>query len=97
LSGRHDVLSTDLQSALDAVADHRQVTLRPLSAVLVGYAELAEQRWAAWCRRYRLEALVPAGFAEVLAAVITFADVVLADGAAGMIWRASQRRWLTQR
>jgi len=67
---------TRLSAALQMVADHRQVSIRPLANVLDGYAELAQSRWSAWRNRQALHT-TPEQFADLLDQVITFADPLL--------------------
>lgn len=73
LSRRHPVSASDLRAAIDAVGAHRGADLAPLTDVLDGYADLGQARWIAWRRRSNSDHL-PESFAEVLRAVITFAD-----------------------
>ena len=58
------------------VADHRQVSIRPLADVLDGYADLAQSKWLAWRNRQALHT-TPEQFADLLDQVITFADPLL--------------------
>ena len=67
---------THLSAALQMVADHRQVSIRPLSNVLDGYADLAQSRWSAWRNRQALHT-TPEQFADLIDQVITFADPLL--------------------
>jgi hypothetical protein len=92
LSGTHEVTAADLHAAMATVAAHRQVQLQPLTVVLDGYALIAQMKYAAWRRRHR-RAELPEQFADLLAAVIAFADPVLTDGATGVIWQPGRRAW----
>lgn len=67
---------THLSTSLQMVADHRQVSIRPLADVLDGYAGLAQSRWLAWRNRQALHT-TPEQFADLLDQVITFADPLL--------------------
>ncbi|WP_419915772.1 nucleotidyl transferase AbiEii/AbiGii toxin family protein [Candidatus Poriferisodalis sp.] len=67
---------THLSASLQMVADHRQVSIRPLADVLDGYADLAQSRWSAWRNRQALHT-TPEQFADLLDQVITFADPLL--------------------
>lgn len=67
---------THLSAALQMVADHRHVSIRPLANVLDGYAGLAQSRWSAWRNRQALHT-TPEQFADLLDQVITFADPLL--------------------
>lgn len=67
---------THLSAALQMVADHRQVSIRPLANVLDGYADLAQSRWSAWRNRQALHT-TPEQFADLLDEVIAFVDPLL--------------------
>lgn len=67
---------THLSASLQMVADHRQVSIRPLADVLDGYADLAQSRWSAW-RNRQARHTTPEQFADLLNQVITFADPLL--------------------
>ena len=74
LSRRHWLDGPDLSDSLRRVARHRQVDLVPLAWVLDGYGETGQVRWAAWRRKQQLEDRLPDQFAEVVSAVVSFAD-----------------------
>lgn len=93
LSGRHDLPGAELRAAITTVAAHRQAELRPLAAVLDGFAALAQSRWAGWRRRQRMEQRMPTSFEEVLAQVIAFADPCLLDQVNDRVWLAERRSW----
>jgi Nucleotidyl transferase AbiEii toxin, Type IV TA system len=90
---RHRVGGDDLQQALSVVAGYRQAELFSLRDVLDGYAGLAQARWAAWRRRLRLEDRLPASFAEVLGAVIEFADPASNSDVEHRIWNPADLTW----
>jgi len=92
LSRRHSVSASDLRAAIDAVAAYRNSQLSPLADVLGGYADLARTRWIAWRRRSNSDH-VPESFADVLDAVIAFADPVLDGQVDGMIWDLGAGGW----
>jgi hypothetical protein len=54
LSNHHPVNGTDLQKALNEVAQYRHAELGLLQDALDGYADIAQNTWAAWRRRKRL-------------------------------------------
>ena len=91
-SRRHDVDGTELATALATVATHREIELRPLAIVLVGYADLAEPRYQAWRRKNRGDEL-PEQFDDVLTHVIAFADPAVGGGVAHLTWHASDVTW----
>jgi predicted nucleotidyltransferase component of viral defense system len=93
LARRHDIDGDRLRTSLVKVADHRQISLSPLSTSLEGYEDIAQPRWAAWLKKQRLEATVPTEFRTVLERVDMFADPVIQDEVAGKSWDPAQRRW----
>jgi hypothetical protein len=93
LSRRHSLAGPDLADSVRHVARHRQVELVPLARVLDGYGEIGQDRWAAWRRKQQLEDRLPDQFAEVIAVVVTFADPIIADTAAGLAWDPASGAW----
>jgi hypothetical protein len=86
LSRRHGLAGADLAGSLPHVAHHRQVGLVPLARVLEDYGEIGQARWAAWRKKQQLKVRLPDQFAEVVSAVVTFADPVIAGTASGLSW-----------
>ena len=64
LSHNHTLRGTDIQEAIEQVAAHREADLSALETALVGYADLAQTKWAQWKRKLKLDQL-PDEFAEV--------------------------------
>lgn len=93
LSRRHPLIGADLTDSVRQVARHRQVELLPLARVLEGYGEIGQARWAAWRRKQQLEDRVPYQFAEVVSAVVSFADPVITDTAAALAWDPASGVW----
>lgn len=93
LSGRHPADADQLRGSIQQVASYRRVALTPLATRLDGWADTAQPRWSIWRRKQRLSATVPAQFSDTLAAVITFADPVLAGQASGATWHPGRRSW----
>ena len=93
LSRRHSLAGHDLADSLRRVARHRQIELVLLARVLDGYGEIGQARWAAWRRRQQLEDRLPDQFAEVISAVIMFADPIIAGTAAGLAWDPAGGAW----
>lgn len=93
LSRRHPVAADDLAQAIEEVARHRNVTIRPLAEVLDGFADLGQARWVRWRRRSHFEHL-PDQFAPVLQVVIAFADPVLTGEVDGRAWTPQATAWL---
>ena len=94
LTARHTVDGADLHRALTEVAAYRHVELASLADVLLGYATLAQARWAAWRRKQRLDDRLPASFIEVLDAFVAFADPALTGSVGGLQWDPARRTWL---
>lgn len=92
LSGIHPVTVDALRAAIGTVAAHRGVGLAPLKVVLDEYEAIAQSRYAAWRRRHRRDEL-PAAFADLLSAVIDFADPVLAGQLTEATWEPERRAW----
>ncbi len=68
----HQILS----EAIRKVAEHRRASIQPLSAVLDGFAAIAQPRWQAWRRKQQLTN-TPEQFTDLLAVVVGFADPLL--------------------
>lgn len=86
------VTADALRGAISTVAAHRGVALAPLKVILDGYEAIAQTRYAAWRRRNRREEL-PASFADLLSAVIDFADPVLGGQRSQATWQPERRAW----
>ncbi len=93
LSRRHPLEGAGLAGSLRRVARHRRVDLVPLAAVLDGYGEIAQARWAVWRTKQQLDDRLPLQFAEVLSAVVAFADPVARGTAAGLAWDPAVGVW----
>ena len=92
LTGKHPIEADQLRAAVATVADHRQVELRPLSEVLVGYPDIAQLRWDAWRLKNRRNEL-PEKFEELLDAVQRFSDPVLRRDDGATTWDPNERVW----
>ncbi|BEP16606.1 nucleotidyl transferase AbiEii/AbiGii toxin family protein [Acidothermaceae bacterium B102] len=92
LSGQHPVDGHDLTHALRTVADHRLVTMEPLGPALVGYASVAQPKWAAW-RTKNDRGELPASFGALLETLYDFTDPALAGQVAESTWNPQTRRW----
>jgi hypothetical protein len=82
-----------LRQSLLRVAQYCDIALSSLSAVLTGYAEIAQQRWLAWLRKQRLDSKVPKEFSVVLHVVIVFADPVIVGDVTTGAWNPVDQRW----
>ncbi len=93
LCKRHPVDGTKLVRSIHNVATHRHVLLAPLADVLADYGEIGQQRWIAWRRRQLLEYRLPEQFAEVISAVIRFADPAIAGTITDHTWDPTAGAW----
>ncbi|MDZ5446689.1 nucleotidyl transferase AbiEii/AbiGii toxin family protein [Micromonospora sp. 4G57] len=93
LSCRHDVDGDQLAAAVQRVAEYRVVTPVLLSEALVGFATLAQSRWAAWRRKHRLDDRLPSDFGTVLQQVFALADPALLGNCRGRTWTATAQGW----
>lgn len=81
----HEIDADELRSSLVAVANFRDVILKPLRPHLESMPERAQPRWVAWRNRANWDHDLPPLFADVLNSVACFADPVLE--------KASSSRW----
>ena len=93
LAGTITITDTDLYAALETVAEHRRVMLRPLGTALAGMSGTAQPKWAAWRRKQRLEASTPERFQELLAQCSAFSDPVLSRASIGLNWSPQAMTW----
>lgn len=87
LPGAQLVASTRL------VANYRQATLAPLSAVLDGFGAVAQPRWAAWRTKQKLEDEAPERIDDLVESLIEFADPILDGTAETRRWDPSTGAW----
>lgn len=76
LARTYPFLAGTLRIAVEAVAQHRQATLRPLAAVTDGYDVIAQNKWRAWRRKNKLDTDCHEDFANQLADVLEFVDPI---------------------
>jgi Nucleotidyl transferase AbiEii toxin, Type IV TA system len=93
LARRHPVDGTELGASIRKVAGHRGTRLEPLSGILDGYGAIGQQRWEAWRRKHRLEDRLPGQFAEVITAVVDFADPAITGTSNGQSWNPADGEW----
>lgn len=93
LARHHNIDGQELRTAIEHVAGYRQARIRPLAAVLDGYAPVAQSRWFAWRRKNRLDDRLPEQFAIILRDVIAFADPVLTEATRRHTWIADSLTW----
>ena len=94
LTHRFAIKAEALESAMQRVAQFRDGELAPLRTALNGYAEIAQTRWRAWLRKQRLDNAIPTDFSIVLEHLVSFADPLIAGGAARGDWNPVQGKWV---
>ena len=90
---RHGVEARTLRASMQSVAQYRGIPLSPLESTLIGFPEIAQNRWLAWLRKQRLESAAPEDFATVLDLVVSFADPVLSDAQTMTLWNPLEKVW----
>lgn len=92
LSERHEISAQDLGEALEATANHRQHALTPLRDVIDTLPQARQDAWLAFRERAGVDAVTPESFADVVTAVMTFADPIL-DGRRTGTWAPRTQAW----
>ena len=93
LTGRHDLGHAAVRSAFLATTEFRGTPAEPLSEAIDDLVELRRATYATYRASLRSDgAHLPSDFAEVVAAVVTFADP-LAREDGHRSWSAGDRRW----
>ncbi|TDC52723.1 nucleotidyl transferase AbiEii/AbiGii toxin family protein [Jiangella ureilytica] len=93
LTGAHDLGHAAARTAFLATTEFRGSPAAPLSESIDDLVELRRTTYAAYRTSLRADgAHLPRDFAEVVAAVVTFADP-LAEEHGQLRWSASARRW----
>lgn len=87
------VRHADLRTAIEIVAEYRQVPLQPLGPLLERIPDRAQTKWSAWRRKQRLEATTPEQLGDLLAVCTEFTDPVLEATADSRVWDPSSKRW----
>jgi hypothetical protein len=94
LARTYPFLAGPLRIAVEAVAEHRQVTLRPLAVVTDWYDVIAQNRWRAWPRRNKLDTDCHEDFANQLPDVLEFVDPIFTRLVPDeSTWDPSAYRW----
>lgn len=85
---------TALRTAIDRVAQHRNVELSAPSASVAAHDDLAQQKWAAWRKKTDVEDITMAALGDQLADVCAFLDPVFGDSSRpGRAWSPLTRSW----
>jgi hypothetical protein len=93
LARHHPVDGSELSASIAEVARHRGTNLVPLDHILTGYGTIGQQRWSAWRRKQQLDDRLPSSFAEVIDAVIAFADPAITGATSAKAWNPATGIW----
>lgn len=94
LTGAHHMEATTLRSALQATAEFRATTMRPLSDAIGNIVELRSATYTAYRTRLGIDGeQLPVAFRAVVDAVIRFADPLLENGVVIRSWNPRSRHW----
>lgn len=93
LAGHHQIDGDALIGSIREVAEHRSVELESLPAVLDGYGDIGQAKWAAWRRKQQVEERTPESFDELIGLFIAFADPAVLGDASGKRWNPLERVW----
>ncbi len=84
----------ELTMALAATAEHRGITLKPLSTSITDLAERRQTSYSAWRRRQGPAATgYPERFADVIQQVTAFAEPLLAGATTTRTWNPATGMW----
>lgn len=94
LSHSRTFTETTLRTAIERVAQHRNVELSAPSASVAGYDDVAQQKWAAWRKKTGVEDMTLAALEDQLSDVCAFLDPVFgAMARPGREWNPIARSW----
>jgi Nucleotidyl transferase AbiEii toxin, Type IV TA system len=89
----HDFRLAELRSALEAVANSREVELTSFRDATDGWAEIGQAKWGAWRVRQGVEDVTLPVFGEQLSAVADFMDPVFLNDSGADHWNHASQRW----
>lgn len=94
LTGTHALDRASVRNALTATAAFRDTTIRPLSAAVQDIVQLRARTYTAYRQALGPDAEhLPERFEQVVAAVIAFADPLIAGTESGLHWNPQHRQW----
>ncbi len=94
LSGRYPIEASELLAAVNATAEHRQVVLRPLAALLEGLGDERQVTWSTFIAGAGLEELVPSSYADAINMVAAFIDPLLGGSVEPRHWDPHSGGWV---
>jgi predicted nucleotidyltransferase component of viral defense system len=93
LSRRYRISASELLAAVNATAEHRQVPLRRLAALLGGLGDERQRAWSTFITGAGLEALVPRSYADAINMVAAFIDPLLGGSVESGKWDPDSASW----
>jgi len=81
LPAQYDIDKDDLRRSAEAVAEYRNVDLKPISPLVKGYGAIAQSKWAAWRRKEGVEDISEEKLDDQMALVATVLDPVFGSAA----------------
>ena len=94
LSGRYQVDASELVAALQATADHRQTTLRPLAGLVDGLGNDRQRSWSTFTVSTGMADSVPENYSTTIAFIVDFVDPLLSGEVEVGQWEPATRRWV---
>jgi hypothetical protein len=94
LSRRHPISASELLAAMNATAEHRQVALRPLAALLDGLGDERQQAWSTFIASAGLEGLVPSSYPDAISLAAAFIDPLLDGSVESGHWDPNSGGWV---
>lgn len=87
-------IAGELDAAARATAAHRSVALGPLARVVEGYADVGQNKWAAWRRTWQLEDRTEPNLDTEVALVAAFVDPVYSGAISpSAVWHPDAYGW----
>jgi predicted nucleotidyltransferase component of viral defense system len=93
LSRRYRISASELLAAVNATAEHRQVPLRRLAALLGGLGDERQQAWSTFITGAGLEGLVPRSYADAINMVAALIDPLLGGSVESGKWDPDSASW----
>jgi predicted nucleotidyltransferase component of viral defense system len=94
LSRRYQIQAFELLAAVNATAEHRQVALRPLAALLGGLGDERQQAWFTFVTGAGLEELVPSTYLDAINLVAAFFDPLAGGSVESGHWDPHLGGWV---
>jgi hypothetical protein len=92
LPRHHQISGSDLQDAINAVAQYRNVRLRSIRSEIGDFGLIGQTGWSRWRDQQNLPFL-PDQFAQVVSFVIDFSEQPLSGDVRGQTWNPETAAW----